>query len=81
LSDDAKIIAQRNAHKEAIEAAMQEAVNKAILLHKRLGLPMVEWIDGKIVWTPADQLEIVHIESMRRSAIVDDEVVHTDSNK
>jgi hypothetical protein len=81
LSDDAYRIAQLDAHAWAIEIAMQEAVNEAILLHKRLGLPMVEWIDGKIVWTPADQLEIVDVESMRRSGILGGEVVYTDSNK
>ena len=70
MSDDAEIIAQGDAHKQAIETAMQEAVNEAILMHKRLGLPMVEWIDGKIVWTPADELEIVDVESRRRSTSV-----------
>jgi len=46
------------AEKLAIEQAMREAVNEAVLMHKRLGLPMVEWIDGQIVWTPADQLTV-----------------------
>jgi len=35
---------------------MREAVNDAVVTHKRLGLPMVEWQDGKVVWVPADQL-------------------------
>ena len=42
----------------AIEQAMREAVNEAIMAHKRLGLPMVEWHDGQIVWVPADKLDL-----------------------
>ena len=47
---------QLRAEVAAIEAAMREAVHEAVLLHKRLGLPMVTWEDGKVVWVPADQL-------------------------
>lgn len=39
-----------------IERAMREAVHEAVLQHYRLGLPMVEWRDGKIVWVPPEQL-------------------------
>jgi hypothetical protein len=46
------------AEKLAIERAMREAVDEAILAHKRLGLPMVEWHDGQIVWVPADKLDL-----------------------
>jgi hypothetical protein len=42
----------------AIEQAMREAVNEAIMTRKRLGLPMVEWQDGQIVWVPADKLDL-----------------------
>jgi hypothetical protein len=48
--------ARLDANKRVVEQAMREAVNDAILLHQRLGLPMVEWHDGQIVWIPADQL-------------------------
>lgn len=52
--------ALRRLHVEnaAIEAAMQEAVNEAVLAHKQRGLPMVTWQDGRIVWIPADQLAV-----------------------
>jgi hypothetical protein len=46
------------AEKLVIEQAMREAVGEAILTHKRLGLPMVEWQDGKIILVPADQLDL-----------------------
>jgi D-aminopeptidase len=48
--------AAADSHKLAIEAAMREAVNDAVVAHQRLGLPMVEWQNGRIVWIPADQL-------------------------
>lgn len=51
-------ISRLQAEKQAIEQAMQEAVDEAVQTHKRLGLPMVEWIDGQIVLTPADQLDL-----------------------
>jgi hypothetical protein len=44
------------ASKQVVEQAMQEAANEAILLHQRLGLPMVEWQNDKIVLVPPDQL-------------------------
>ena len=56
--DNADTLEAFHAQNRAIEAAMQDAVNEAVLLHKRLGLPMVEWIDGKIVWTPAEKLAL-----------------------
>ncbi len=55
---DAQKLVRLDAETVAIEQAMREAVDEAVLLHKRLGLPMVEWIDGRIVWTPPDQLAV-----------------------
>jgi hypothetical protein len=46
------------AERLAIEQAMREAVTEAVQTHKRLGLPMVEWQNGQIVWVPADQLDL-----------------------
>jgi hypothetical protein len=43
---------------KAENLAIEQAVREAVLLHKRLGLPMVEWHDGQIVWVPADQLDL-----------------------
>jgi hypothetical protein len=58
-TDDFSQLARLDANKRVIEQAMQEAVNDAIVLHQRLGLPMVEWQEGKIVLVPADQLAVV----------------------
>ena len=57
-SGDDSQLARLDANKRVIEQAMQEAVNDAIVLHQRLGLPMVEWQEGKIVLVPADQLAV-----------------------
>ena len=54
-----------DSHKLAIETAMREAVSDAVLAHQRLGLPMVEWHDGKIVLVPADQLSAGNPRSAR----------------
>ena len=43
---------------DAVEAAIQESVREALLTHKRLGLPVVTWQDGKVVWIPADQISV-----------------------
>ena len=58
LNSDADALNRLHAENQAVEAAMQEAVNEAVLAHKRLGLPMVEWQDGRIVWIPAEQLAV-----------------------
>ena len=55
---DDNLLARLDAETLAIEGAMREAVNDAVIAHKRLGLPMVEWRDGQIVWVPADQLVV-----------------------
>ena len=43
---------------DAVEAAIQESVREALLTHKRLGLPVVTWQDGKVAWIPADQIPV-----------------------
>ena len=41
-----------------IEAAMEEAVCDNLREHKLLGLPIVVWRDGKVVWVPPEEIEI-----------------------
>lgn len=53
---DSDRLSQLRAEAAAIEGAMREAAQEAVLAHQRLGLPMVTWQDGKVVWIPADQL-------------------------
>jgi len=42
-----------------IDQAMRRAVNEAIREHRLLGLPMVIERDGKIVWVPAEEMELL----------------------
>jgi len=57
-SRDAEQGAQLRAEADAIEAAMRAAVDEALLIHKRAGLPVVVWENGKVVWIPADQIVV-----------------------
>lgn len=41
-----------------IDNALKEAVRKALLHHKRNGNSVVTWQDGKVVWIPADQIQV-----------------------
>jgi predicted ABC-type ATPase len=43
---------------DAVIAAIRESVREALRMHKRLGLPVVTWQDGKVVWIPADQISV-----------------------
>ncbi len=39
-----------------IDDAMNAAVREVVLRHKQLGLPLVVWRDGKVVWIPAEEI-------------------------
>ena len=45
-------------NRESIEATMREAVEMALLAHKRAGLPIVVWEDGKVVKIPAHDIPV-----------------------
>ena len=40
------------------EKAFKEAVANAITEHKRVGVPITIWHDGKVVQIPPDQIEV-----------------------
>jgi len=40
------------------EKALKRAVAKAIAEHRRNGIPIAIWRDGKVVRVPADQIEV-----------------------
>jgi hypothetical protein len=42
---------------EAVEAAVQQAVEEALRAHKRAGNPVAGWEDGRVVWVPAEQID------------------------
>jgi hypothetical protein len=42
----------------AVDDALDEAVGDAILFHKRMGYPIVVWVDGKVVWLQPDEIPV-----------------------
>jgi hypothetical protein len=48
--------------RKRIDAAFRRAFRKAVLEHRRAGVPMVFWEDGKIVHVPADQVPLPEVE-------------------
>lgn len=55
---DPETLSQMLAEADAVEAAIRESVRDALLKHKQLGLPVVTWQDGRVVWIPADQIPV-----------------------
>ncbi len=45
------------------EEALREAVAEAIAEHRRNGVPIAIWRNGKVVRIPADQIEVREPES------------------
>ena len=43
---------------DLVEHAIHRAVVRAIDRHKRLGQPIVVWREGKVVWIPAEEIEV-----------------------
>jgi hypothetical protein len=41
-----------------IDQAMRNAVQQALGRHRLLGIPIVEWRDGKIVWIPPEEIRV-----------------------
>lgn len=41
-----------------IDEALRQAVREEMLRHKKLGLPVVEYVDGKIIWVPSDEIQV-----------------------
>jgi hypothetical protein len=54
---DDEVLARR-LDTEALDAAVQRAVRKALLVHKKLGNPVAAWKDGKVVWIPPEEIEV-----------------------
>lgn len=53
-----KILNQMLRQAKAAEAAIQASVRDTLLEHKRAGLPVVTWQDGRVIWVPADEIVV-----------------------
>jgi hypothetical protein len=43
---------------DQVERALQKSAAETITRHKRLGQPIVVWRDGRVVWIPAEEIEL-----------------------
>ena len=50
-------IDQAFALRTPIDEALNEAVREAVRSHKRMGLPLAVWRNGKTVWLSAEEVE------------------------
>jgi hypothetical protein len=55
----------------AIQRALREYWIKTLVRHKRLGNPIVVWRDGKVVWIPAEEIEIPTTASCEEGSNLD----------
>ena len=55
-------VAEALKDRKRIDAAFRRAFRKAVLDHRRAGVPMVFWENGKIVHVPADQVPLPEVE-------------------
>lgn len=44
-----------------IDDAMNAAVREVVLRHKQMGMPLVVWRDGKVVWIPPEEIPPVEV--------------------
>lgn len=42
----------------AIDAALAEAARNALIMHKRMGYPIVVWENGRVVWIPPEEIVV-----------------------
>ena len=50
-----------------VDEAIRKAIRDAMLSHKWMGDPVVGWKNGKVVWIPADQIEVEDERALRVS--------------
>ena len=51
-------LAELIAQSEKVEAAVQNAVRDALIVHKRLGQAIVVWENDQVLWIPPEEIEI-----------------------
>lgn len=41
-----------------VDRALARAIQQALWEHKQLGHPVVIWRDGRVVWLPAEEIQV-----------------------
>jgi hypothetical protein len=67
-SDEAKDVRAIMLDGRLIHQALREAWVKELIRHKRLGTPIVVWRDGKVVWIPAEEIEIPDADTLGKKS-------------
>lgn len=60
-----KSLSELLADRTVIDKALRQGVRNAMLQHKQAGNPIVIWRDGKVVWVPAQEIEISDSDESR----------------
>ena len=50
--------ARAEEYADRLEAVIQSAARDALILHKRMGNPIADWRDGRVVWIQPEDIEI-----------------------
>jgi hypothetical protein len=57
MAKDTPNVAEILKQGKAIEDAVRRGWRDAVVLHKKLGQPMVVWKDGEVVWVSPEELD------------------------
>ena len=57
-AEGAKDIAKIFEEGSEIDGSLRLGVRDALIMHKKLGFPIVVWEDDQIVWVPPEAIEI-----------------------
>ena len=56
--EDERDIEERMLDDALIDGALADAVRDALIQHKRAGNPIAVWEDGRVVWIPAEEIDV-----------------------
>ena len=62
-----------------ISNIIQNGINEALLMHKQAGNPVCTWKDGKVVWIPAEDIQINFKDVKKDSAYSNNEMHYVNS--
>ena len=54
------------AEEKVVDEAIRKAVRHALLTHKRAGVPVSSWRDGKVVMIPADEIQVEELSAEKK---------------
>lgn len=64
-----------------ISRSIQAGMNKELLKHKQAGNPVCTWRDGKVVWIPAEEIQIDSTGMLKGPYLTPDEAFNREQGK